>query len=152
MQSSILLLHSRRFRLGLRRRPVMIVEIALGALFLWAATWKWAFPAQATELVIGLGLAEHATIVVRAIAALEWGLGLWLLAGVASPWSRMAAGSLLIMFCAFLAYGVVAGVESNCGCFGLEESLQVALVRNGVLLSLLAGTFMFEGTPAEDSR
>jgi len=116
------------------------VPIVVGGLFIWAAASKWRTPEASAHLVTYLtGMNESRTVLaVRGLALAEWVLGLALVAGLAPIMFHATAIVMVAGFSLVLCVALHRGFEETCGCLGLGESVQAALIRNGVILAILA--------------
>ena len=113
-------------------------EMLVGAVFIWAAFWKWTHPEQSAVFLSSLISSNIPVMLIRAVALGEWGLGIWLFSGMHAAVARVLTGMLLIAFTGLLLYASAIGVEESCGCLGLGESIRWALARNAILLLVIA--------------
>ncbi len=121
-----------------RRSVVVILRLALGAVFVYAAWSKlrqsWLLFAMAID-AYGL-LPQWAVITLaRALPWLELVLGILLLSGL---WLRQAATfatALLVMFFAIMLRSYAKGLQIDCACFGFGEAISLkTLLRDGLLV------------------
>jgi uncharacterized membrane protein YphA (DoxX/SURF4 family) len=81
----------------------------------------------------------------RLLPALEVGLGVLLLSGLAQRWAALAGVLLLVVFGAAMAINLGRGrslIDCGCGQSTLKQTLSWGLVgRNGVLAALLVASF-----------
>ena len=117
-----------------------IAAVVLGSVFLWAGVSKL-IDIQAFITAIG----EFGLVWEPLLAIVAWGMiGLELLAGVGLWCGRrhavgLAAG-LLSLFLCVLGYGILLGLDIECGCFGTGDgsgslTLKQAAVLDSVLLA-----------------
>ena len=103
--------------------------------------------AAASKLVDADGFAGHLSdfgllpegILLSAAYALilaEVATGLGMLAQ--KRWALAATSLQLVVFSIVLGYGIVRGLDIDCGCLPFAESLQSALVRDLIMLALCA--------------
>ncbi len=125
-------------------RPLLLVlRMALGAVFLYAAWTKlrepWPIFAMAID-AYGVLPERAVTIVSRTLPWAELALGLLLIAGRWLRTSTAAASLLLLMFFGLMVRAYAKGMQIDCGCFGLGEAISWrTLVRDG---GLLAGSLL----------
>ncbi len=123
---------------------VRCVAGLLGSVFLWAAVSKIidtaAFISTIEEFGLVweplLSLSAWVVIGAEAVAA----AGLW----CGRRWAARLAGGLLVVFLCVLAYGILLGLDIECGCFGTGEgtgslTLKQAAVLDVVLLATCLG-------------
>lgn len=133
---------------------LLIVRVALGALFVFAAWMKLRNPQAFADAVLAFkifGSADHLVVLTTFVVPwLEMICGLLLVAGL---WSRAAALALLaqlLVFTAGIVSVLVRKMDVTCGCFGEYEWPCVGAVsgchvlRNSVLL-LAAGLLAWRG-------
>jgi uncharacterized membrane protein YphA (DoxX/SURF4 family) len=123
------------------RIAVLILRLALGAIFVYAAWVKlrdpWQLFAMAIDSYKILPL-QYLEITARALPWIELLLGLWLIAGKWLKVPSVAVSLLLILFFSLIVRAYVRGEEINCGCFGPGETISwKTLLRDG---SMLAGS------------
>lgn len=75
-------------------------------------------------------------------AGLEWCLGLWLVSGLRQAAALVAGATAMIAFTGMLTLALTLGFSGDCGCGFGSMDVQQALVRNGVVLALLAATLV----------
>ena len=114
-------------------------ECVLGVVFVWAGVVKWVSPNDARALAEAiLPFVERVPAgAMRLTAVGEWILGIILILGVGRTQAKLLCGILLVVYCAAIMIAVLSGYQGTCGCLGLNESLSVALARNGILLGVL---------------
>lgn len=123
----------------MRRSAVIATcEILLGAVFVWAALWKWSHPEQSVAFLSAIATMPIPTLAIKGVAVAEWALGLWLFSGFRNTSARIVAGVVILLFTGLLVLASLSGVEESCGCLGLGESIRSSLARNAILLFVLA--------------
>ena len=124
--------------------PVRIVAALLGSVFLWAGVSKLI---EVAALITTIG--EFGLIWEPLLPASAWVLiGLELAAGgglwCGRRWAVGLAGGLVVMFLCVLGYGILLGLDIECGCFGTGEgagtlTLKQAAVVDALLLVTCVG-------------
>ena len=121
----------------------------LGALFLWSGIAKALTPKDFARSIDAFGLVPEGWLVATAIllpvteimaglaVILRWRFGLPLMA------------ALLLLFIGVLGYGLLQGLDVDCGCFSLAEqktrtSLHTAFWRDWLLLAATAYVLIAE--------
>lgn len=125
-------------------RPLgLILRIALGAIFVYAAWTKLHEPWELFALAISsydVLPMPGVELVARGLPWLELLIGLLLIAG---RWMRVATtvmSLLLLVFFGLMVRAFAKGMEISCGCFGPGEIISWrTLLRDG---SLLAGSLV----------
>ncbi len=116
-------------------------ELALGALFAWAATAKLVnFPSW-NEAVASYGLPSAArTASAFGVPLAEISTSLLLLAGAGKLGAALSLTLLSLFSVAILRARTVAGTSLPCGCFGksAQRDYRAMLARNGLLAALAA--------------
>ncbi len=116
----------------------LVLRLGLGAVFLYAACSKlrqpWLLFAMAID-AYGV-LPQWAVLAVaRTLPWLELLIGVLLMAGL---WRRVSAtisSVLLLVFFAFMLRSYFKGMEIDCGCFGLGETISAkTLARDAALV------------------
>lgn len=102
-------------------------------MLVYAAVHKSIDPQDAHKLIKATLPALPAVTLVRLTVALEWILGLILIAGVRQRAAFLALLLLLAMFSGVLYRARLAGFSGSCGCLGLDQSASSALIRNAIL-------------------
>jgi hypothetical protein len=127
-----------------------VTRLVIGLTFLAAALLKWRARPRETQW------APFKTAwprLVPHIVGLEWGLAVWLIAGIGSAPAFVSATALLSAFTVYVGVGLRRGESSGCQCFGDIDSDRLGgtqLARNLVLLSAAAaGTFIVFGVGCE---
>jgi uncharacterized membrane protein YphA (DoxX/SURF4 family) len=122
------------------RTVALVLRIALGAIFVYAAWLKlrtpWTLFAMSIDSYQLLPL-RAVEFVARTLPWFELLLGLLLIAGVFLRSAAIAATLLLGVFFSLMVRAYAKGMEINCGCFGPGEIISwKTLLRDG---SMLAG-------------
>lgn len=137
----------------LARILLLIGRLALAAIFLVAAYAKlkpqggmpWSASSVKTSLAMFAMQVDSYQLLpetaVNTVAHLlppfELVLGLWLLSGIALPFSSLVTTLLIGGFFGVMVRTFSLGLEVNCGCFGPGEQLGAkTLIRDGSLLAL----------------
>lgn len=99
---------------------LLVLRLALGGLFLFAAYTKWEDPQKFVFAVLGFKfLPEH--LAVLATYAVPWTEAVASVLLILGRWSRAAAAVLALMLIAFMV-GIVSviirGIDVKCTCFG----------------------------------
>ena len=125
------------------------VRLLLALLFLWAGVNKLLDPKSFARSIDAFGLVPESLLVVTALGlpvlevfialavALRWRCGLPLMAAI------------LLLFIGVLWYGVLQGLEVDCGCFSLAEqgsrtSLRQAFWRDWLMLLAVIYVYVAE--------
>ena len=124
----------------LARSLLLVLRVALGAVFLYAAWTKlrepWPIFAMAID-AYGV-LPERAVMVVaRTLPWAELAIGLLLIAGLWRRVATPAASLVLLLFFGLMVRAYAQGKQIDCGCFGLGEAISWrTLLRDGSLLAV----------------
>ena len=121
------------------RAVMLVLRIALGAIFVYAAWTKlrtpWELFAMSIDSYQLLPL-RAVELVARTLPWFELLLGLLLMAGC---WLRSAAAAtalLLAVFFGLMVRAYAKGMEINCGCFGANDVISwKTLLRDGSMLA-----------------
>lgn len=123
----------------MKDRALMIIRLALGGMFIYAAFTK--LPDMTT---FAQEMANYQVFPAWAIPVLgSWTVGLELLTGaaliigVAVRAAALVVSGLLVLFIAALSQALLRGIDLNCGCFGAAEIASWWTVARDVLM--LAG-------------
>ena len=143
----------------LGRKRFLVVSsaaVALGGMFVWTGKSKLLDPAITLGFLnrpLGIPL-EYARVGVLALAAAEWALGLWLILGMRQMAALSIAAFALCAFTGLLAFAQHRGFSGDCGCGFGSMSVQAAMVRNGILLAILAAALVASAraSPAAPER
>ncbi|HYW34028.1 MAG TPA: MauE/DoxX family redox-associated membrane protein [Balneolaceae bacterium] len=134
-----------------RRIALITIRIILGLVFLLSGIGKLISSGDARYMVELLAtkfywLVEYTGIIVHVISVIELLLAIMLLWGKKLRWTLSAALLLILAFSSVLSYYYVQGFDvKSCGCFGafhLGGGLAMSLLKNLVLLSLIAGAYL----------
>jgi uncharacterized membrane protein YphA (DoxX/SURF4 family) len=121
------------------RRVILILRLALGAVFIYAAWTKLRQPWLVFAMSIDSYqlLPEWAVLALaRTLPWLELLIGVLLAAGFKLRYTAAAASALLVFFFALMLRSYFKGQGIDCGCFGLGEAISPkTLVRDGSLLA-----------------
>ena|SRR6185503_2866059 len=121
------------------RAVTLLLRIALGGIFIYAAYSKLKYPWQ----VFAMGIDSYnllpewgVELVARTLPAAELLLGALLIAGRFARTSTAVTTGLLLMFFGLMVRAYAKGMEINCGCFGPGEALTwKTLLRDGTMLA-----------------
>jgi uncharacterized membrane protein YphA (DoxX/SURF4 family) len=140
-----------RFRWG--RILFSVARVGLAAIFLVAAYAKlkpvlpgpWSFASIKSSLAMfalqvdsyQILSPSRVNVVAHVLPPLELFLGLWLLIGIASPFSTAITTLLVAGFFSLTIRTYAMGLEISCGCFGPGGKLgKMTIVRDGSFLVL----------------
>ncbi len=116
----------------------LVLRLALGAVFLYAAWTKLRAPWQIFAMAVdayGLLPTWAVTAVARVLPWAELVIGVLLIAGVFLRTASIAATALLLGFFALMVRAYAAGLQIECGCFGPGDAISVrTLLRDGSML------------------
>lgn len=131
------------------RAVALLLRIALGAVFVYAAWVKLRDPWELFALAINsyqiLPL-KAVEFVARTLPWFELAIGLMLIAGRGLRISAAATSLLLLVFFGLIVRAYAKGMEISCGCFGNNEPITwLTMLRDGSMLagSLLLTAFAF---------
>ena len=120
----------------------------LGCIFIYSGTTKLLAPKTFAVLIEAYGLVPDGLLMPMAITlpVLEVAAGVGLLVDIRGSLSVITG--LLLLFIAILGYGILMGLDVDCGCFGPEDpeseafhGLRPALYRDAFML--VAICFLF---------
>ena len=120
-------------------RPARLVAAVLGGVFVWAGVSKVTDVTKFTVTVGEFGLVWEPLLPATAwsVIGLELlvGGGLWL----GRQWAIKVSTGLLVVFLCVLGYGIILGLDIECGCFGAGDgqarlTLSQAVAVDSVLL------------------
>lgn len=121
------------------RWTALLLRVALGAIFIYAAWVKLRLPWQLFAMSIDsyeLLPAGAVEFLARTLPAFELLLGVALLAGV---WLRITStftSLLLLVFFSLIVRAALKGQEISCGCFGPGETISwKTMTRDGAMLA-----------------
>ena len=123
--------------------PARIVAAVLGGVFVWAGLSKITDVAMFTVTVGEFGLVWEPLLPVTAwlVIGVELlaGGGLWF----GRRWAIAVAAGLVVVFLCVLGYGIILGLDIECGCFGAGDGrdgltlAEAGMVDLGLLLTCL---------------
>jgi uncharacterized membrane protein YphA (DoxX/SURF4 family) len=121
-----------------RRWLVLILRVALAAVFIYAACSKlrqpWLLFAMAID-AYGLLPQWAVMTLARALPWFELALGILLLTGFWLRQTATVASALLLVFFAVMLRSYTKGLQIDCACFGLGEAISLkTLLRDGLLV------------------
>ncbi len=106
--------------------PCLVMRFPLGLVFVYSAAvklWQWPrFAQHVGEFGIVLDSVVKPTAAV--VCCLELIIGVGILAH--AKWAFPATIALLFVFMAVLSYGIVIGLDIECGCFGTGHSFSLS--------------------------
>jgi uncharacterized membrane protein YphA (DoxX/SURF4 family) len=138
---------------------VVILRLALGAIFIYAAWVKLRLPWQLFAMSIDsyqLLPPGPVEFLARTLPAFELLLGVALIAG---KWLRISSAitsALLVVFFTLIVRAALKGQEISCGCFGPGETISwKTMLRDGAMLAgslfLTAMAWLRPRKPAADA-
>jgi len=135
------------------RAAALLLRIALGGIFIYAAYTKLKLPWQ----VFAMGIDSYKVLpewgAEAAARTLPWAellIGLLLMAGRLMRLSSAVTSALLVVFFGLMVRAYAKGMEINCGCFGPGEVISwKTLLRDG---SMLAGSLLLTWTAFRNCR
>jgi putative oxidoreductase len=118
-------------------------RLALGGLFLYAASTKGLYPFR-EPFLFAIAISSYQMLpgsliifVSRALPWFEVALGIVLLLGWQLRWSAGVAALLLGAFIAAMTVTYARGIQADCGCFGLGEPISpLTLVRDSLIMAM----------------
>ncbi len=126
---------------GINLWAYCILRITIGGVFVYSGAIKVMDIKGFARMVSQYGLVPDPLLapVAYGLPVLELLAGLGLVFEV--PWALTAISGMLVMFIGVLWYGVLQGLDIDCGCFSTEEtrgydSLRKALFRDLVMLAV----------------
>jgi len=134
------------------KAAVLILRIALGAIFVYAAytklteSWRLFAAGIASYEVLPMWAVE---LLARTLPWFELLVGLLLIAGRWLRVSSIATSGLLLVFFSLMVRAYFKGMTIECGCFGPGEAISwKTLLRDGSMLagSLFVTVMAFLGT------
>lgn len=134
------------------------IRILLGIIFLASGIGKLISGSDAQYLVELMAtefywLIEYSSLIVISTSILELILAFFLLWGRYLKWALSGTLLMLIGFSSVLSYFYFQGMSvENCGCFGalgFASGLEFTLIRNLVLVVLIAGAFFLMSSKNE---
>lgn len=79
-----------------------------------------------------------------AILGMETVIGLWVLSSIRTRWASLAAGLMVIAFCALLSAELIKESPSNCGC-GIRQVYPDGDPRSNLIAGLVRNAFLLLG-------
>jgi len=131
-------------RLLLAPWPYRVVRIVIAIIFLWSGLTKIYDPSGFAVVIDAYGLIPDTLIMPVAVGlpVLEFIAGVGLLFDVTGSLTLIA--SLLVLFMAILTYGILLGLDMDCGCFAPEDpealafhGLRTALYRDFLIMAAI---------------
>lgn len=129
-----------RSHTGFLRLSSHLLRLLLALLFLWAGVSKLLDPKTFARSIDAFGLVPEPMLVVTALGLPV--LEIFIAVAVALRWrcGLPLMGAMLLLFIGVLWYGVLQGLEVDCGCFSLAEqgthtSLRQAFWRDWLMLA-----------------
>jgi len=117
----------------------MVLRVALGAIFIYAAWIKLREPWALFAISIASYQALPAWAVELTARVLPWfelTLGVLLIVGLVRRPVTLCTSLLLLTFFSLMVRAMIKGMQIDCGCFGPGEQLSwITLVRDGALLA-----------------
>ena len=121
------------------RIAALVLRIALGGIFLYAAYTKLKLPWQ----IFAMGIDSYkvlpewgTALVARTLPWLEVVIGLLLIVGRLRRVSTVATSALLLVFFGLMVRAYAKGMQIDCGCFGPGDVLSwKTLLRDGSMLA-----------------
>ncbi len=120
-----------------------VVRIVIASLFLWSGLTKIFDPRGFAVVIDAFGLIPETWVMAVAVGLpiLELIAGIGLLCNVTGSLTLIAG--LLAGFMALLAYGILLGLDVDCGCFGPEDPEAIAF--HGLRTALYRDLFIMAG-------
>lgn len=119
-----------------------LVRISLALVFIWSGASKLLAPQSFMIIIDAYGIVPEFLLLPAALmlSSAELVAGIGLLFDI--QWTLGVITALLILFMGVLGYGIMLGLDVDCGCFGPEDlegqafhSLRPALYRDLVMLA-----------------
>jgi uncharacterized membrane protein YphA (DoxX/SURF4 family) len=109
----------------MKKKIILLIRIALGAVFVYASIDKIMHPADFSVSVYYYQLLPNELINLTALILpwLELVLGVCLIIGVWQQGALFLANFLLIMFTAALIFNLARGLDIHCGCFTAKAEI-----------------------------
>jgi uncharacterized membrane protein YphA (DoxX/SURF4 family) len=121
------------------RWTVLLLRLALGAIFIYAAWVKLRLPWQLFAMSIDsyeLLPPGPVEFLARTLPAFELLLGVALIVGVWLRVSSAITSGLLIVFFSLIVHAAIQGKEIACGCFSSNEPISwKTMLRDGAMLA-----------------
>jgi uncharacterized membrane protein YphA (DoxX/SURF4 family) len=121
------------------RRAILVLRLALGAIFIYAAWTKL----RQSWLIFAMSIDSYQLLpewavltVARTLPWFELLVGVLLLTGYKLRYVAAAASGLLVFFFALMLRSYLQGQGIDCGCFGIGEAISPkTLLRDGSMLA-----------------
>lgn len=125
----------------MRRFALAALRVALGVIFVYAATTKLADVRQFAEEIANYQLLPAAAVpaFAAAVMGIELCAGTMLIVGAFTRAAATVIGALLVVFIVGLSQALVRGVDLRCGCFGGAEPATWGTVARDVVMLAAAG-------------
>lgn len=142
------------------RIAVLVLRVALGIIFLYAAWTKisrpWELFAMGIDSYQVLPL-KWVELVARTLPWIEAAIGVLLIAGIFLRTAAVATTLLLAVFFGLMVRAYAKGMQINCGCFGAGEVISwKTLLRDGSMLgaalALASMSFWRRRKPSPEQR
>lgn len=129
-------------------RPVWLLRVALGVVFLYSGVEKLLHPQDFLATIYDFKLTGPGVGVVTAMIMpwLELLLSFALLTGLFTGGALLATSGLCLLFLGIQASAIVRGLNINCGCFGPDEHHLVGkltLLRTFTIFLAAAGCWLW---------
>jgi uncharacterized membrane protein YphA (DoxX/SURF4 family) len=126
-----------------------VLRYLLVILFLWAGIGKLIDPKSFARSIDAFGLVPENWLVIVAIGLPILEILIAILVAFRWSWGLPLMGTLLLVFITILWYGVLQGLDVDCGCFSLAEkgahtSLRQAFWRDILMLSAVIYSFIVD--------
>lgn len=110
-------------------RPLTILRVLVGGVFVAAGAMKIVEPAQFATDIANYRLLPYATVNLAAITLpwIEVVAGLLLVTGVWTRASALVVTGLCVVFLAAIAQALARGLDVRCGCFGTVEARRIGI-------------------------
>lgn len=127
----------------------LVLRVALGAIFIYAAIPKIADPVAFAGSVAAYRILPYfwSYLAAATLPFLELICGVLLICGIRVRTGALIIAALNLLFIAALASAIVRGLDIDCGCFrqgGEKTPPWVALVRDAVFLVMTFAVLRYE--------
>ncbi|QWV94013.1 DoxX family membrane protein [Geomonas oryzisoli] len=127
----------------------LVLRVALGAVFIYAAVPKIADPVAFAGSVAAYRILPYfwSYLTAAVLPFLELICGVLLICGFRVKSGALIIGMLNLVFMAALASAMIRGLDIDCGCFRMEGAKTapwVALLRDTVFLAMTAAVLRYE--------
>ncbi|MEW5734793.1 MAG: MauE/DoxX family redox-associated membrane protein [Thermodesulfobacteriota bacterium] len=124
-----------------------LVRLFLGAVFLYAGAVKISAPHAFADLISTYHLVPGPLLPFAAVGLplAEMAAGIALMADLKGSLASVAA--LLALFCLVLYYGILSGLDVDCGCFSNGELAEIGTLKNALWrdIAMLFSVFTLYG-------